>query len=192
MEVSLKTIVVALASASLLAMAAPAMADSSHHGGGGGGSWGGGGGGWGRGSSAAAPSSGGGFRGGFQGGSVAGPRGFGASHFGGRPGFRHFGGFAPFYFADFGLGFALGMSAIDPWFYDGFYGPYYDAPYAYSYGPPPGGYYYPPPGAPYPPQQAAPQGAPPTAGATTQSQQPAACGSWSWDAAKQAYNWVPC
>jgi hypothetical protein len=185
MEVSLKTIVVALASASLLAMAAPAMADSSHHGGGGGrgGSWGGGGGGWSHGSSAAAPSSGGGFRGGFQGHSFPGPRGFGASHFHGRPGFHHFGGFAPYYFADFGLGLAFGMSAIDPWFYDGFYGPYYDAPYAY--GPPPGGYY-------YPPQQAAPQGAPPTAGATTQSQQPAACGSWSWDAAKQAYDWVPC
>jgi hypothetical protein len=98
-----------------------------------------------------------------------------AGHRGFRPGF---GGY-PFYFADFGLGLALGLSFIDPWYYDGVYGGYYGN---YAYGPPPP-YYYPP--APY--GQAGPP--PPPA---TSAQPPAACGSWAWDTAKQVYNWVAC
>src|SRR6202000_1036342 len=97
-----------------LAAAVPAQADD-HHSGGGGFSRGG------------AQTSGGGFgRGGFQGGSFAG-RGFGGGHFAGgfRPGFRGFRGY-PYYFADFGLGFALGLSVLDPWYWDApYYGGYY-------------------------------------------------------------------
>jgi hypothetical protein len=167
MEVTLKSIIAALAGASLLAIAMPAAAQ--HAGGGGHGG-----------------SSGGGMHsGGFSHGGVAGRPGFEGGHFhggfshegfAGRPGFdgdrfhrgfhRGFGG-DPFAFAGLGLGFALGLNAYDPWYYDGpYYGYYpdYPPPPAYSYAPPPA------------------NAAPP----------PAACGSWSWDAARQAYNWVPC
>ena len=114
--------------------------------------------------------------------------GAGFSGFSGRPGFshfHHFGGprFFPFYGAAFGFGLA---SFYDPWFYGFYDGPYpyygYYAPY-----PPPAGYYY-PPGAAAPPPGAPPIAAPPSASQPP----PAACGSWSWDAAKQIYNWVPC
>jgi hypothetical protein len=179
MEVLLKTLVVALGCASLLATAVPAAAESSQHGG------------FSHGGSGAQSGGRGGFaRGGAQGAGFAG-RGFGAGHFAGgfRPGFRGFRGY-PYYFADFGLGFALGLSVLDPWYWDGgpYYGGYY---YGYPpYGPPPGGYYAPPPpsgGYPAPPPAAS--GAPAVAGP---SQAPAACGSWKWDTDKQTYNWIPC
>jgi hypothetical protein len=173
MEVLLKTIVAALGCASLLATALPAAAQSSHHSGG-----------WGH-SSAGSPSGVGvgSSHSGFPGGSFGGRSGFaGGFHHGFGPRHVHFG--YPFYAADFGLGFALGLSVIDPWYWDSpyYYGGYY-APY-----PPPGGYYPPPPGA-YPPPPPG-QAAPPPPGAAAPPA--AACGSWSWDAAKQAYNWVPC
>jgi hypothetical protein len=176
MEVLLKTLVAALGCASLLAAAVPAAAEDSHHSSGGGG--------WSHGGSSAqaGPGVSGGSRSGFQGGAFAG-RGVGASHFGSgfRPRFIGFRGY-PYYFADFGLGFALGLSVLDPWYYD--YGPYYAGYYYPPYGPPPGGYYAPPPPNGYapPPAQAAPSAAQP----------PAACGSWKWDADKQTYNWSPC
>ena len=179
MEVLLKTLVAALGCASLLAAAVPAAAEDSHHSNGGGG--------WSHGGSSAqaAPSGGGsGSRSGFQGGAFA-VRGSGASHVGSgfRPRFIGFRGY-PYYFADFGLGFALGLSVLDPWYYD--YGPYYAGYYYPPYGPPPGGYYAPPPPNGYapPPAQAAPAG--------NAGQPPAACGSWKWDADKQTYNWSPC
>ncbi|THD63623.1 hypothetical protein, partial [Phenylobacterium sp.] len=125
----MKTIVAALGCASLLATALPAAAaDSSGHGG------------WGH--SSASPSGGrptGSGRSGFPGG-FAGRSGFAGGY---RHGFGpRFVGFGyPFYAADFGLGFALGLSVVDPWYWDSpyYYGGYY-APY-----PPPGGYYYPAP-----------------------------------------------
>jgi hypothetical protein len=114
--------------------------------------------------------SGGGFaRGGFSHG------GFDGRHFDGGRGFRHFHD-RSFAFAGLGLGFALGLSAYDPWYYDWPYYGYY-APY-----PPPPAYY-----ADYPPPAAV--AAPPP---VDEARPPAACGSWSWDAARQAYNWVPC
>jgi hypothetical protein len=169
MEVLLKTIVAALGCASLLAAALPAAAESSH------------GGGWGHGSSS---SSGGRASGG---GRSAAPGGFaGRSGFAG--GFRHGYGYGPrfvrfgypFYAANFGLGFALGLSVLDPWYWDS---PYEYGGYYPAY-PPPGGYYYP---APPPSGQAGP---PPSAAGAAPP--PAACGSWAWDSAKQTYNWVPC
>lgn len=105
-----------------------------------------------------------------------------------HPGFtpghiHHFRGghFFPFYGASFGLGLALGLNSFyDPWFHGFYDGPYpyygYYAPY-----PPPAGYAPPAPGA---------EPAPPSGEAAAQP--PAACGSWSWDTAKQVYNWVPC
>lgn len=162
----MKTIVAALAGASLLATALPAAAESAHHGG------------FGRSSAAGAPGFGG-------------RTGFGSGRFGFRGGGRFccFGG--PF----FGLGLAVGLAAYDPWWFDspyygyygyGYYGPY--PPYGAYPPPPPGGYYPPPNGAGPPP------GAPPMAGPQNApgASAPAACGSWSWDAGKQAYNWVPC
>lgn len=167
----MKTFVAALAGASLIALAAPAAAEPNHHSG------------WGHSSDAAASS------GGFRGPGGYGRSAYAAGGYGFHPRFVGFVGY-PYYFADFGLGFALGLSVVDPWYYDGYYAPYgsYYAPYGPP--PPPGGYYYPAPGAAYAPpaSQAAPP--PPSAGA---SQPPAAaCGSWSWDQAKQTYNWVPC
>lgn len=170
----MKTIIAALAGASLLALAAPAAAQS-HHGGWSHGSSSstssGGSGGWAHGS----PSGSGGqaVPGGISRGGFAGGRAFDGGH-------HHFRAFPVFLG---GFGFGLGLAAFDPWFFDGpFYG--YWEPYpAYGwnypgYGPPPA--YYPPP----PRNDAAP---PPAA-----QQPPAACGSWAWDSAKQVYNWVPC
>ncbi|MGZ3404337.1 MAG: hypothetical protein ACXWKN_15800, partial [Phenylobacterium sp.] len=156
------------------------------HGGAGSGSVGGG---WVHGSGGGASSPSGavnGGRSGLQGGSFAGRGGFGASHFGHgyHPRFIGFRGY-PYYFADFGLGFALGLSVLDPWYYD--YGPYYAGYYYAPYGPPPGGYYYPAPPTGYAPPPA--QAAPPTGDAAPP---PAACGSWKWDTEKQTYNWIPC
>jgi hypothetical protein len=157
----LKTTIAALAGASLLTLAMPAAAQ--HHGGDG---WSHGGV---SGTGGRSASGGGSPRGGVPHGGYAG------GHFYGGPGFRNFHD-RSFGYAGLGLGFALGLSFYDPWYYDEPYYGYY-APY-----PPPPNYYdgYPPPGA-----GAAP---PPVAAAPP----PAACGSWSWDAAKQAYNWVPC
>jgi hypothetical protein len=186
LEVLLKTIIAALAGASLLALAAPAAAQSHGGGWGHGSSNGGTGGGWTHGSSGGAPSgsgrqgapgaSGASPRGGFQHGGFAGGRAFDGDHF-----HHHFHGFPVFLG---GFGFGLGLAAFDPWFFDGpYYGSWEPYPYyAYGapYGPPPPAYYYPPTRA-----ESAPPGpaaAPP----------PAACGSWAWDSAKQAYNWVPC
>jgi hypothetical protein len=101
--------------------------------------------------------------------------GFGAGRVGDHHFHRHFVGF-PVFLGGFGLGFGLGLAAYDPWFYGA---PYYGYYGYYDYPPPPA-YYGPPP----PSSQAAP---PPAA-----AEPPAACGSWSWDAAKQVYNWVPC
>jgi hypothetical protein len=94
-----------------------------------------------------------------------------------RGGFHHHFVGAPFAFAGFGLGLALGSSFYDPWYYGGPYYGYY-APYPY----PPPAYYddYPPPYG---------EAAPPPAAS---SQAPAACGSWVWDSVKQAYHWDPC
>jgi hypothetical protein len=187
-EVKLKTIIAALAGASLLAAGVPAAAQSHHggwsHGSGGTSATGGG---WTHGTSGApagmsgaatapAGASGGVSRSGFPAGGFAGSRTFDQNHF-----HHHFRGFPVFLG---GFGFGLGLAAFDPWFFDGpFYGywapyPYYAYGYA-PYGPPPP--YYTPP---------APRGdaAPPPAAA----QPPAACGSWAWDSVKQVYNWVPC
>ncbi|MBS0332732.1 MAG: hypothetical protein JSS35_08200, partial [Proteobacteria bacterium] len=125
----MKTIVAALAGASLLALAVPAVAESPHSGGGSGGwSHGGGSGGMHGGGMAGAP--GGGWshggnwsRGGFA--HSGAPSGFaGRSGFSGHPGFNHFHGFHgrpyPFYGASFGLGLVAGLSFYDPWYY-GFY-----------------------------------------------------------------------
>jgi hypothetical protein len=197
----LKTIIAALAGASLLAAGAQAAAQS-HHGGwshdtGGasatGGGWahgsggtGGTGGGWTHGTSgvpagasgaATAPSAGmpgGVSRSGFPHGTFAGSRTFDHDFH------HHFRSFPVFVG---GFGFGLGLAAFDPWFLDSpFYGywapyPYYAYGYA-PYGPPPP--YYTPP---VPRGEAAP---PPAA------QPPAACGSWAWDSVKQVYNWIPC
>jgi hypothetical protein len=181
LEVLLKTIIAALAGASLLALAAPATAQSHH--------------GWSHGSSSGSSSSRGGSgassapggsggqavaggvsRGGFQRGGFAGGAGFGADRF-----HHHFHGFPVFLG---GFGFGLGLAAFDPWFFDGPYYGYWE-PYPYyaygaSYGPPPPAYYPPTRGEAAPPPPAAAQ------------QPPAACGSWAWDSAKQVYNWVPC
>jgi hypothetical protein len=157
----LKTIIAALAGASILTLSVPAAAQQ--HGGEG----------WGHGSSGSGrvghSATGGNFpRGGFSSGGFAGRR------FDGARGFRNFHD-RSFAFAGLGLGFALGLSFYDPWYYDwpyyGYYAPYPSAP-AYYDG-------YPPPPVAAPPPAAA---APP----------PAACGSWAWDSAKQTYNWVPC
>jgi hypothetical protein len=156
----LKTTIAALAGASLLTLAMPAVAQ---HGGEG---WGHGGGSGMHGHGLGGGSPHGGFgRGGFAG-----------HRFDGGRGFRHFHD-RSFAFAGLGLGFALGLSFYDPWYYDWPYYGYY-APY-----PPPPGYYY----DDYPPA-AAVAARPPVAAAPP----PAACGSWSWDAARQTYNWVPC
>jgi hypothetical protein len=173
----MRTVLAALAGASLLAAALPAAADS-HHGGGGGGSsrgsagasqgaWHGGGSGNWRGGSAGARSD---WRGG----------GSGFNHFhGGRDHFRG----APLVFGGFGLGFALGLEAGYPWYYDApFYG-YYPG-YAYAVAPRP--YAYPPT---YDDGAYAP---PPPAASGAASPPPAACGSWRWDTVKQVYNWIPC
>jgi hypothetical protein len=86
-------------------------------------------------------------------------------------------------FGGFGLGFALGLSAAYPWYYDApFYG-YYTA-YDYPAPPPPYGYY-------PPPYDDGTYGPPPAAGAQTPAP-PAACGSWRWDAGRSAYEWIPC
>jgi hypothetical protein len=83
------------------------------------------------------------------------------------------------FFTGFGLGFGWGWSAFNPWFWGG---PYYGWGGPWGWGPstvyydsaaPPGTQAVPPPGA-------------------EESQAPAACGSWVWDTAKQAYHWVPC
>ena len=172
----MKTFVAALAGASLLGLAVPAAAQ--HHGGGGGSrggpssgaahsGWSHGGAGWSRGS------------GGWSRGSAARP-GWGGRFAGGHGYYPHhyYRGY-PYAFAGFGLGLAFGLAA-DPWYYGG---PYYGGGY-YSYydaGPPPPAYDdddAPPPAVAAPP----PEGAQP----------PAACGSWSWDAAHQKYDWIPC
>jgi hypothetical protein len=194
-EVMLKTIVSALAGASLLCLALPAAAQShrgaaSHDG-------------WSRGgaigapapaavASPAAPASGGHWngsngshwsgsngvpRGGFDHGGLAGGRPFGGDHF-----HHHFRGF-PVFVSGFSLG--LGFAAFDPWFYGPYYGFYEPYPYyAWGYAP------YPEPVAPpsyyTPPRSAA---APPAADTPSA---PAACGSWVWDSDKQVYNWAPC
>jgi hypothetical protein len=150
MEVTLKSLIAALAGASLLAIAMPAAAQ---HGGGGHGGGGFSGGGM---HSSGGMHGGGMHSGGFSRGGFAGHRGFDGGHFH-REFHRGFGG-DPFAFSGLGLGFALGLNAYDPWYYDG---PYY----GYSA---------------YPARPA--YAAPP----------PVACGSWSWDAARQVYNWVPC
>ncbi|RAK59827.1 hypothetical protein DJ021_08420 [Phenylobacterium hankyongense] len=181
----MKTILAALAGAAILAAPLPVLAQSH---GGGSGSHGGGGG-----------FHGGGFHGG------PGPAAIGGYHPGGvRPaygsgphygdgeghyaggyrgdhGYSHYRGGYPYYAGGLGLGFALGLNAgYGPWSYGSPWYDYYDAPF-YGYSrtvtvenntPPPPVYDAAPPA---PAAQAAP-----------------ACGSWSWDAARQAYNWVPC
>jgi hypothetical protein len=180
----LKTILAALAGASILAAPLPVLAQT--HDGGGGFHGGGGVGGF----------HGGGFHGGPGPASIGGYHpgggvrpgygsgthyGYGAGRYaGGYHGYSHYRGYGgyrgyPYFAGGLGLGIALGLSAsYDPWYYD-----YYDAPfYGYSEtvtvendAPPPPVY----------------DAAPPAAQAA-----PAACGSWSWDAARQVYNWIPC
>jgi hypothetical protein len=172
-QVGMKPLVAALASASLLAapfLAAPTSALAQHHGSRG--SWGGG-------ASGSMSAGSGASHGGWthgSGGSWSGGTWAGHHMDGGFHHFHH--DRFPVFFGGFGLGLALG-AAWDPWWWDG---PYYGwAPYpAYAVGGPPPAAYggdAPPPGAP------APQAAAPPA---------AACGSWSWDAAKGQYNWIPC
>ncbi len=121
----MKAILTALASASLIGLAAlpaPALAQSHHGGGHMGGSFHGGGGGF----------HGGGFHGGFRGG-----------------GYSHRYGGAPFFFG----GLALGATFASPWFYD--YPGYYAYPGYYGYEavePAPYAYDAPPPRAAPPPQ----------------------------------------
>ena len=142
----MKKILIALAATAALAapLAAQARPDNSHAGGG---------------------SRGGGFHGsgGFYGG---GYRGGGFY----RGGFYSYPGY---YYGAAGLGFALGASLADPWYY----GPAYYGYYGY-YGPPPQ-VVYADPAYGYAP--------PPAVGAAPQ----AACGQWSWDQAQSKYNWIP-
>jgi hypothetical protein len=106
--------------------------------------------------------------GGFHGGGVHG----GGVHGGGfyRGGFY---GYPGYYYGAAGLGFALGASLADPWYYGpayyGYYG-YYGPPAPVIYADPAYGY------APPPVSGPAPQ---------------AACGQWSWDQANAKYNWIP-
>jgi hypothetical protein len=164
-EVQMKTIIAALASASLLAapMAlgpTPAVAQHSHGGFGGGHGGFGGHGGWHGGGFHGGGFHGGGFRGGFH------------DH-----GFRGDG-----FFGGAFLGLALGAAIADSWYYDypdyyGYYGPYpvdYDGVAPYGDGPD---------GPPPPQSQSSPQG---------QAQPGQACGSWSWNAAQSKYNWIGC
>ena len=76
-------------------------------------------------------------------------------------------------FTGFGMGFGWGWCAFNPWWCGGPWwwgaGPTTTV-FVNSSGTPVAG----------PPQDA------------TQSQAPAACGSWVWDTDKQAYHWVPC
>ena len=102
-------------------------------------------------------------------------------------GYRGYGGY-PYFLGAGALGFALGASLANPWYYG--YPAYYGYPGYYDYD---DGYYegyaapggaYPPPPAQYPPSQyQAPQ---------SQAAPNAACGSWSWDPAHAKYNWIPC
>lgn len=185
----MKKILVALASATLMAAplaALPTTAAAQHHGGGGGGGgWhggGGGGGGW---------HGGGGWGGGYHGGGWGGYRG------GWGRGYGYWGGGYPYFWGGLGLGYW----AADPWYYDypAYYGyaPYYgysyetsgpaDADGDYEEGPPPAGSYN---GA---PPVNAPRG--PAAAAPSQSYQAPpsqACGQWVWDAGANKYNWVGC
>jgi hypothetical protein len=187
----LKTIIAALAGASLLAAGAPAAAQSRH----GDGNHDTGmrpmGGGWTHGTSgapagvsgatAAAPApgmTGGVSRGGFPHGTFAGSRTFDHD----RDRFHHhFRGFPVFVG---GFGFGLGLAAFDPWFFDSpFYGYWAPYPYyAYGYAP-----YGPPPSYYTPPTPRGDAARPPAV-----EQAPAACGSWAWDSVKEVYNWVPC
>ena len=159
----MQTLLVALASASLLTAglaAAPTPAQAQAHGGGGRGGGG--------------SHAGGGFHGGGSAYHGGGYHGGGAYHGGGYRGggryygSRYYGGryYAPYYAGAFG--FALGSAFAAPW-YD------YDYPPAdsYSYAVPP-----PPPDA----YDDVPDEAPP----------PQACGAWSWDASQSAYFWTPC
>ncbi len=104
----------------------------------------------------------GGFRGGYHG-------GYGGYH-GGF--YRGYGGYYGYGFGAAALGFALGASLYDPWYY----GPAYYGYYGY-YGPP----------APVVYAEPAYSYAPPPAATAPQS----ACGQWSWDQAHSKYNWVP-
>lgn len=99
----------------------------------------------------------------------------GGAHSGGfGGGFR--GGYG--YLGAGALGLAVGLDYRDPLFYDDPF--YYDDYYGdYAYGAP---YDYGPDGA----LLLAYQGPPPQTGT------PQACGSWSWDAPRSTYNWVPC
>ncbi len=165
----MKSLLVALASASLLTAglaSVPTQAVAQAHGGGrgGGGFHGGGGGG-----------------GGYHGGGGGGHYGGGGGHYGGGGyhggghyyggggryyGGRYYGGgyYAPYYAG--ALGFALGSAYAAPWYYD--YPPPY---YTYGYPAPPPDAYDDDDGAPPPPQ---------------------ACGAWSWDASQSSYFWTPC
>ena len=199
MEVPLKTVLVTLASASLLAAPLPVFAQS-HHGGGGsaghGASSGGGrhgAGGFGRGTASghAAGGRGGGshISGGQAGGNrhgggyrVAG-RGYGDGHGRDRRSYsshRGYGGYPYYYGGGFGLGFALSRSSGYPSYYSTPYYGYYDTPYYGLYESrtvvvdqqylDPRTY------------DTAPVRGPPAD----------ACGSWAWDEAAAVYNWIPC
>lgn len=174
----MKPLIAALAGASLAA--APMAAIAQHHGGSHG-SWSGGGsrGSWSGGGSPRGAMSG---AGGWQGHWSGGASGAWAGHH--MDGFHHFHhDHFPVFFGGFGLGLALG-AAWDPWWWDG---PYY----GYGWGPyppyevigPPYGYGPPPPASAAPPVAAPPATATPPA---------AACGSWSWNAPAQRYDWIPC
>jgi hypothetical protein len=185
-EVPLKVLLATLAAASLLAAPLAASAQARQ---GGGGFHGGGG---------AAASGGGGFHGGGgnSGGGVGRPGGgyghgaggwsgnggghsYNGGRYYGRGGYGRYGGYRsyPYYFGGgVGLGFALGLSAGAPWYYDAPYYGYYYPRYTYydDGGPAPDGY-------------VVDQAPPPAA-----NQAPAACGSWSWDPARETYTWIPC
>jgi hypothetical protein len=179
-EVHMKTPLVALASASLLAASlaatpVPTFAPShgGGHGGGGGGYRGGGGGGGG------AYHGGGhyaGSRGGYRGGGYYGG-GYGRGYYGhGYYGHGYYGhGYGgayyygwPYYAGAAAFGFILGSAFLSPWYYD--YPPAYSY-YTYRVDPGPPVY----DTTPY-------NGAAP----------PAACGSWTWDTGRATYFWVPC
>jgi hypothetical protein len=159
-----KPVIVALASASLIAAPLSAAAQrgggSGGHGGWSGGGHGGGGGG------------GGAWRGGGWGGWHGGGHG---GWYGGWHGHNY--GCWGCYYGSFAFGLALG-AAWYPWYWDA---PYYGYPYGYTVVYPDGGYYYDRYQRDYGPP-------PPTYAAPAQP----ACGTWLWDGQRQQYNWMPC
>lgn len=116
---------------------------------------------------------GGGFRGGYSPG------------WGYRGGYRGYSGGA---WAGATLGFALGANLAYPWYYGppvGYYG-YPDYGYYGGYvAPAPEGYA----GDPWAYDYGTSVASPSTPGAQPPAQ---ACGSWSWDQAQSKYNWIPC